>query len=71
MADCIYLTPPVDAVPVVRCKDCIYYDDGACVYPNGLDLPAPDWFCCFGAHREQFAGAGKMHGSETNESQKN
>lgn len=51
--------PSVDAVPVVRCKDCKYLDeslavgswDGACKYwkTHSTDY---DWFCSNGKRRE-------------------
>lgn len=45
--------PTVDAVPVVRCEDCIYFrlnDENVpyCVNPFGLDDPKPDGFCNYG-----------------------
>lgn len=36
--------PTVDAVPVVRCKDCIHYHTFACHMVN----PAEDDWCCYG-----------------------
>ena len=56
--------PTVDAVPVVRCKDCKYYqtDDVKCPCNIGLEnsvpdaeytwVPEPDWFCADGERRE-------------------
>ena len=47
--------PTVDAVPVVRCKDCKYYkvEGGQCPADNTGDryyswIPDPDWFCADG-----------------------
>ncbi len=44
--------PVIDTVPVVRCKDCKYYKPDefydACTLPQGLTLPVPNDFCCFG-----------------------
>lgn len=44
--------PAVDAVPVVRCKDCIYWhgtNDGcSCL---GF-YPRPDWYCADGKERD-------------------
>lgn len=43
------ISPTVDAVPVVRCKDCKHYMtihctcDGCCI--------SPDWFCADGERR--------------------
>ena len=56
-------TPTVDAVPVVRCKDCKHYDMGVClkIYSDGNVHSAawqkrkPDDFCSYG---EQKDGAG-------------
>lgn len=49
-------TPTVDAVPVVRCKDCKHYDMGVClkIYSDGSVHPAawqsrkPEDFCSYG-----------------------
>lgn len=30
-------TPTADVVEVVRCKDCVYYGDGECVYHSELE----------------------------------
>lgn len=50
--------PIVDAVPVVRCKDCIHWSNdsiGYCkyheIYPSRHDLD--DWFCADGVRKEQ------------------
>lgn len=45
--------PTIDAVPVVRCKDCKYFglnDENVpyCVNPFGLDDPEPNGFCNYG-----------------------
>lgn len=49
----------VDAVEVVRCKDCVHYFDDGCGNTN-YDSPAkrllavrPDWFCADGERREE------------------
>ena len=49
-------TPTVDAVPVVRCKDCKYYDpedwDGiTCKADGGMTDPYEDSFCSQGVRR--------------------
>ena len=50
--------PTVDAVPVVRCKDCKYWQDNNGWYPHpecrwGHDeTPDPDDYCSFGERRE-------------------
>lgn len=47
----------VDAVPVVRCKDCEYYIDGICekieyimdgYYRDTFEIKRPDDFCSYG-----------------------
>ena len=50
-------TPTVDAVPVVRCKECenSYYavDDLICTYGPCVDCPvSPDFWCANGRRRE-------------------
>lgn len=45
--------PTIDAVPVVRCKDCEYFglnDENVpyCLNPFGLDDPEPNGFCNYG-----------------------
>ena len=50
-------TPTVDAVPVVRCKECenSYYavDDLICSYGPCVDCPvSPDFWCANGRRRE-------------------
>ena len=40
----------IDAVPVVRCKDCKYWDYGDCYR---LELSRPDDFCSYGELREE------------------
>lgn len=52
--------PTVDAVPVVRCKDCKHWSDaddyksGAreCGHAEGWLLTMPDGFCCYGERKE-------------------
>lgn len=41
--------PPVDAVQVVRCKDCKHYDGDNCCMKNGLIVRDDGgWFCADG-----------------------
>ena len=59
LATAIELAPTVDAVPVVRCRDCVWYTD------NGRDAPicdnlhrmyihrSGDWFCANGERRDK------------------
>lgn len=52
--------PTVDAVPVVRCRDCTHYDMGVClkIYSDGNVCSAawqtrkPDDFCSYGKRRK-------------------
>lgn len=53
--------PTIDAVEVVRCKDC-KYNKGTKVWldgdvtidcDNGMGYPPPDWFCADGERREE------------------
>ena len=41
--------PTIDAVPVVRCKDCKYWEHGDCYR---LELSRPDDFCSYGEKKE-------------------
>lgn len=40
----------IDAVPVVRCKDCKYWDYGDCYR---LELSRADDFCSYGRKRDE------------------
>lgn len=52
--------PTIDAVPVVRCKDCVHYEMEAClkIYEDGAvssyawQLRNPDDFCSYGERKE-------------------
>ena len=49
--------PTIDAVPVVRCRECKWWqeddDVGHCDNPDGLDNYAkPDDFCSYGERKE-------------------
>jgi hypothetical protein len=55
----VHICPTVDAVKVVRCKDCDWYreDGGICVNPkcgkSWYGCPVPDQhYCSFGERRE-------------------
>ena len=53
----IKTAPTVDAVPVVRCRECKWWqeddDIGHCDNPDGLDNYAkPDDFCSYGDRKE-------------------
>ena len=45
------ISPTIDAVPVVLCKDCVHWDEAiqACDEIDGIFLP--DWFCADGERR--------------------
>lgn len=51
-----YIAPTVDAVPVVRCKDCKYHDEGeGYIYCWALHMKCPDgseFFCKYGERKE-------------------
>ena len=50
--------PAVNAVPVVRCRECIYYEKGKsyepyCNHPtHGIPYSNDDDFCSYGERRE-------------------
>lgn len=44
--------PTVDAVPVVRCKDCKHYDIGGSCIICGFQSRKPDDFCSYGERKE-------------------
>ena len=44
--------PTVDAVEVVRCKDCEHWGKGICRHPYGLMLAKEQSFCPYGERRE-------------------
>lgn len=43
------LTPTEDVVPVVRCKDCKYWDNGDCYR---IELTRPDDYCSYGERKD-------------------
>lgn len=55
---CIDAMPTIDAVPVVRCKDCLYWQSGEnesekweyCTFHN-IDI-GPHSFCSYGERKE-------------------
>ena len=52
-----YIATIVDAVPVVRCRDCKYYDRGECYHPrHGRHLQSicqeDDDFCSYGERKD-------------------
>lgn len=58
--------PTVNAVPVVRCKDCKYYKpdefECGCDFAGGLPYVKADDFCSFGKRRDQSADVRNMDG---------
>lgn len=56
LAETVDKAPTIDAVPVVRCKDCKYHEDeeiGMVYCPNALGgWVAENWFCAEGERKE-------------------
>ena len=60
---CAAEQPTVDAVPVIRCKDCKYYRDGDCwherendrwiYYQSIIEEPNPDDYCSLAERKEE------------------
>lgn len=50
-ADDIDNAPTVDAVPVVRCKDCKHEFGGSCII-CGFQKRKPDDFCSYGERKD-------------------
>lgn len=46
--------PEADAVEIVRCKDCLYNENGICVHSESYDDTnhRPDHFCADGLRKE-------------------
>lgn len=50
--------PTIDAVPVVRCKDCKYWENGKGYEPycnhwgNMMSETEPDYFCSYGERKD-------------------
>ena len=57
VSDIIINAPTVDAVPVIRCRDCEHYNpenyDISCDHPKGIMGPSDDDFCSYGKRRGQ------------------
>ena len=44
---------PADVVPVVRCKDCLFFTtEKSCCRPEGLIKAREDAFCSYGERKE-------------------
>ena len=54
-AGLIHFAPTVDAVEVVRCKDCLYNENGCCTRSELYDDTRyrPDYFCADGERKER------------------
>ena len=56
LAETVDNAPTIDAVPVVRCKDCKYHEDeeiGMVYCPNALGgWVRENWFCADGERKE-------------------
>lgn len=68
-ANMVNKMPPVDAVPVVRCRECIHhYTDEygflACAESGAMLNPEEDDYCSRGQRRDQFADARNMDGGD-------
>ena len=58
--DMVRYAPTIDAVPVVRCRDCVHYEMEAClkIYEDGAvssyawQYREPDDFCSYGMRKE-------------------
>ena len=58
LSDAVEQMPTVDAVPVIRCKDCTfghYIDHGHmhCIHPCGLTTNMSDDFCSYAERKEK------------------
>ena len=54
---CIENTPTIDAVPVVRCRECKSYDHGCCVVKrysgdDSIITMPPGGYCSYGQRKE-------------------
>ena len=47
------ISPTIEAVDVVRCKDCKHYRKDTCSAGAGMAVPPPDdWFCADGERKK-------------------
>lgn len=51
-ADILSALPTVDAVPVVRCKDCKWCDMGECEHKFGLLVANDENYCSYGVRKD-------------------
>ena len=49
--------PTIDAVPVVRCKDCKWWKKAGCAFDTRCkeDIPKADDFCSYGERKDKEA----------------
>ena len=52
LKEAIGRVPSVDAVEVVRCKDCVYFWDGVCTAHTDAICTDENEFCSWGERRE-------------------
>ncbi len=54
LGEFIMSSPVVDAVEVVRCKDCRWWHDFTCTNTNGVNSVVinGEWFCCAGERKD-------------------
>ena len=52
LKEAIERVPTVDAVEVVRCKDCVYFWDGVCTAHTDAICTDENEFCSWGERRE-------------------
>ena len=52
LIDLIEKAPTVDAVPVVRCRECKHYDGKWLCKISGVPSRKPDDFCSYGKRKE-------------------
>ena len=50
--DLVDRMPTADAVPVVRCKDCEWYDAKECIEWRGLNIAKDEQYCSYGERRK-------------------
>lgn len=43
--------PSADAVPIVRCKDCRFWERGHSYCPDNMKRTEADWFCAGGERK--------------------
>ena len=68
LAEDFHRIPAVDAVPVIRCKDCKFYNPGSyyigCESAKGIIGPSDVDFCSYGEKREKPINSAPMNQEE-------